>query len=65
MARHGHDYRPLAKVLLAAIHLREDRLRQALGLLHELDQEFPGNALVKTGIARAEARVRNTAAAKQ
>lgn len=58
VVKYGHYYRPFAKVLLAAIHLREGRPQQALSLLQELDAEFPSNPLVKREIARAEQKVR-------
>jgi len=58
VAARGRYYRPFAKVLLAAVHLRENRPAQALALLKELDSEFPGNPLVKREIVRAEEKMR-------
>lgn len=65
VASRGHYFRAFAKVLLAAIHLREDRPSRALELLRELDSEFPGNPLVKKEIVRAEARIRRASAARR
>ncbi|MCD4748967.1 MAG: hypothetical protein K8R59_06305 [Thermoanaerobaculales bacterium] len=59
---HGRYYRPFAKVLLASIHVREDRPAEALALLEELDDEFPGNVLVKKEIVRVGAKIRASAA---
>lgn len=61
VASRGHYLRPFAKVLLAAIHLRENRPAAALALLRELDREFPGNRLIAREMARAEARLNRTA----
>jgi hypothetical protein len=58
VVRHGRYYRPFAKILLAAIHLREDEPRQALVLLRELQREFPENSLVRNEIRRTEAKTR-------
>jgi hypothetical protein len=55
---HGRYYRPFAKILLAAIHLREKEPRQALGLLRELEREFPGNPLFVKELRRIEAKIR-------
>jgi hypothetical protein len=55
--KHGHYYRPFAKILLAALHMREKRPAQALVLLKEVGSEFPGNTLIQREIARAEERV--------
>jgi len=65
VASRGHYFRAFAKVLLAAIHLREDRPSSALKLLRELAGEFPNNPLVKKEIARAEQRIRRTAAVRR
>jgi hypothetical protein len=54
---HGHYYRPFAKVLLAAVCLRDKRPAEALVLLKEVGSEFPGNTLIQTEIARAEEKV--------
>lgn len=58
VVRNGRYYRPFAKVLLAALHLRENRPATALTLLKELDAEFPNNTLVRREIARTEERIR-------
>jgi hypothetical protein len=58
VVKQGHYFRPFAKVLLAAIHLRENRPAPALALLNELDGEFPGNPLLKREIVRAEEKLR-------
>lgn len=63
VATRGHYLRPFAKVLLAAIHLRENRPAAALALLRELDREFPGNPLIARELARAERRSRGAPAA--
>jgi hypothetical protein len=58
VVKYGHYYRPFSKMLLAAIHLRENRPGPALALLKELDGEFPGNPLIRKEITRAEGKVR-------
>jgi hypothetical protein len=55
--KHGHYYKPFAKILLAALHLREKRPAEALALLKEVGSEFPGNTLIQREIARAETKV--------
>jgi tetratricopeptide (TPR) repeat protein len=51
--KHGHYYRPFAKILLAAVYLRDKRFAEALALLKEIGGEFPGNTLIQKEIARA------------
>jgi hypothetical protein len=58
VVRHGRYYRPFARILLAAIHARENDPRQALVLLREVEREFPENNLVRKEIRRIEATVR-------
>ena len=58
VVQNGRYYRPFAKVLLAALHLRENRPAVALNLLRELDAEFPNNSLVSREIARTEEKIR-------
>jgi hypothetical protein len=65
VVKYGHYYRPFGKVLLAAIHLRENRAAQALVLLKELDSEFPGNPLIIREVTRAEEKVRLAAMKKR
>jgi len=55
--KHGHYYKPFAKILLAALHLREKRPAEALVLLKEVGSEFPGNTLIQREIVRVEERV--------
>jgi len=58
----GRYYGPYAKILMAAVHLREKRPQQALVLLRELSAEFPENPLFPREIARAEEKVRLSSA---
>jgi predicted Zn-dependent protease len=51
--KYGHYYRPFAKILLAAVYLRDKRFAEALALLKEVGGEFPGNTLIQKEIARA------------
>jgi hypothetical protein len=55
---HGRYFRPFARLLLAAIHMREKRPQQALTHLREYDREFPGTRLILKEIARAEEQLR-------
>ena len=55
--KYGHYYKPFAKILLAALHLREKRPAEALALLREVRSEFPGNTVIQREVARAEERV--------
>jgi hypothetical protein len=63
--KHGYYYKPFAKILLAALHLREKGPAEALALLKEVGSEFPGNTLIQTEITRAEAKVALLAAKQQ
>jgi hypothetical protein len=53
----GRYYAPMAKALLALIYLREDQPEEALGLLRELERDFPGNRLFRTEVARVEGKI--------
>ena len=53
----GHYYKPFAKILLAALHLREKRPAEALALLREVRSEFPGNTVIQREVVRAEERL--------
>ena len=53
----GKYFRPFAKVLLAAIYLREDQAHQALPLLKELERDFPENPLIRKEVVRAAEKV--------
>ncbi len=61
----GRYYGPFAKILMAAVHLREKRPQQALTLLRELNAEFPDNPLFPKEIARAEEKARLASATKR
>lgn len=71
-ATHGRFLRPYAKVLLAAVYLREKRPAESVKLLEELRIEFPENTvfaqelnkiLVRYPALRASARAARAAAA--
>ncbi len=59
----GRYYAPMAKALLALIYLREDQPEVALGLLRELERDFPGNRLFSTEVARVEGKIAQAGAA--
>jgi len=54
--KYGHYYKPFAKILLAALHMREKRPAEALALLREVRSEFPGNTVIQREVVRAEER---------
>jgi len=47
VARDGHYFKPLAKVFLAIIDLREKKPQAARSLLAELARDYPGNPLYR------------------
>ncbi len=53
----GRYYGPFAKVLMAALHLREGELQQARSLMDELHREFPANAIFAREVARIDAKI--------
>lgn len=59
----GRYYAPMAKALLALIYLREDQPEVALGLLRELERDFPGNRLFRAEVVRVERQVAQAGAA--
>lgn len=61
----GRYYGPFAKILMAAVHLREKRPPQALALLRELSAQFPDNPLFPKEIARAEEKAKLASATKR
>jgi len=52
VARRGRYYGPLARMMLAVIHVREQRPAQAEALLAGLVSEFPENPLFRKELAR-------------
>jgi hypothetical protein len=56
-AARGRYLRPLAKLLLASLYLREKQPEQAERLLEELRAEFPANGLATTEFASLHARL--------
>jgi hypothetical protein len=54
-AEHGHYLAPFAQILLSIAYLREKHKAQAVQLLTELHDEFPGNTLFPREIARLQA----------
>jgi hypothetical protein len=52
VAQHGRYYGPFARVLLAVVHLRENRPREAGELLAGLVEEYPENQLLRRELAR-------------
>jgi tetratricopeptide (TPR) repeat protein len=53
----GQYYRSYAKILLAVYYSREGQLKRARGLLDELREQFPNNALFPREIARIDGKV--------
>ena len=58
VVKHGRYYAPFAKILMSAVHLRENRPALALALLRELNADFPDNPLFPREIARAEEKAK-------
>jgi hypothetical protein len=58
VVRRGKYYGPLARMMLAVIHLREKRLRPAETLLEGLAAEFPENPLFRKELLRIRALLR-------
>jgi hypothetical protein len=55
VARDGHYFRPLAKVFLAIIDLREKKPEAARNLLVELARDYPGNPLYRKELRKLTA----------
>lgn len=60
--KRGQYYKPFAKILLAALHMREKRPAEALVLLKEVRSEFPGNTIIQKEIVRVEKQLAAPAA---
>lgn len=56
VAARGRYFRPFARIVLAAIHLREKRLPAAQMQLAELNREFPENPLFKRELDKLASR---------
>ena len=54
VADHGQYYGPMARIMLAVIHMREKRLEPARKLLAGLVAQFPENPLFRRELARVE-----------
>jgi hypothetical protein len=57
VAAGGHYYPPMAKILMSVIYLREQQPAQALGLLRELERDFPENPLIRSEAKKAADKV--------
>lgn len=57
VAREGHYLKPFAKILLGIIDLREKRPQETQRLLMELAQEYPGNRLFRSELAKLNTRL--------
>ena len=55
VAHHGKYYGPLARMMMAIIHLREKQPRQAAPLLEGLVAEYPENPLFRKEMLRTRA----------
>jgi hypothetical protein len=65
VAERGRYYGPFARILLAAIFMREKRLSEAHQLLAVLASEYPDNPLLRRELQRvAELRLRASAASR-
>jgi len=56
VAEKGRYFGPYAKILLAVIHLREKRTKEAATLLEELARQFPENPLIRQELAKLTVR---------
>jgi len=65
VAERGRYYGPFARIVLAAIDMREKRLEDAEGLLRGLVAEFPENPLLRQELERAVELHRKADAAKK
>ena len=65
VARHGRFYAPFARVLLAVISLRENKLEDARQLLAGLSSEFPENALFRRELGHVTDRIAREAAKRR
>ena len=54
VAREGHYFRPLAKVFLGIIDLRENKPQEARQLLAELSHDYPGNPLYRKELIKLD-----------
>lgn len=57
VAQHGRYYGPFARVLLAVVSLRENKLEDARQFLAGLAREFPNNTLMKRELGNVTARL--------
>jgi tetratricopeptide (TPR) repeat protein len=57
VAREGRYFRPLAKVFLGIIDLREKKPREARNLLAELARDYPGNPLYRKELDKLDRRL--------
>jgi predicted Zn-dependent protease len=57
VANGGRYYKPLAKILLAVIYLRENQPQKSLQYMQELAKEFPQNPLAQTQIAKLTEKI--------
>jgi hypothetical protein len=60
----GRFYPPFAKILLSVIHLRDQRLPEALSLLRELERDFPENPLLRDEARRVAEKLQARPAKK-
>jgi hypothetical protein len=62
IAERGRYYGPFARVILAAIHMREKRFGEAERLLAVVSTEYPGNSLLRRELQRAATLSRGSGA---
>jgi hypothetical protein len=53
----GRYYGPLAKILLSVIYLREKQPHQALGLMQEMERDFPENPLIRSEVKKISDKI--------
>ncbi|HTY64080.1 MAG TPA: hypothetical protein VMG30_17660 [Acidobacteriota bacterium] len=52
----GRYYKPLAKILLSVIYLRNKQPAQALALLKEMERDYPENPLIRSEVQKVSAK---------
>ena len=57
VAREGHYFRPLAKVFLGIIDLREKKPQEARRLLAELVHDYPRNPLYRKELDKLDVKL--------
>ena len=57
---YGRYYRPLAKILLSVIYLRDKQQAKSLVLLKELEKDYPENPLIRAEAQKISERISGT-----